>query len=235
MLEVKNIESKYGNIQAISDVSLSVKRGELVAVVGANGAGKSTTMKTIMGLLKASAGQIIFDNKNITNLPAHDIVNLGIALVPEGRMVFPYFTVLENLNAGAYCIKNKAEVSEGLNYVFSLFPLLKDRLHQKAGTLSGGEQQMLAIGRALMSKPKLLLMDEPSLGLAPVIVDKIIELIQEIHQQGMTILLVEQDVYSALEIADRGYVMENGRIVLEGTANELMESALVQKKYLGIA
>ena len=233
MLTIENIITKYGNIEAVKGISLNVNEGELVAIVGANGAGKSTTMKTIIGLQKPSSGKVLFRNKDITGRPAHEIVSTGIALVPEGRMVFPGFSVFENLQAGAY-LKKKEEIAESLEYVLGLFPKLKDRINQKAGTLSGGEQQMLAIGRALMSKPKLLLMDEPSLGLAPVIVDKILELIHDIHQQGMTIILVEQDVYSALEISQRGYVMESGIIVLEGIAQDLLNNEEVQKKYLGM-
>ena len=233
MLTIENIITKYGNIEAVKGISLNVNEGELVAIVGANGAGKSTTMKTIIGLQKPSSGKVLFRDKDITGRPAHEIVSTGIALVPEGRMVFPGFSVFENLQAGAY-LKKKEEIAESLEYVLGLFPKLKDRINQKAGTLSGGEQQMLAIGRALMSKPKLLLMDEPSLGLAPVIVDKILELIHDIHQQGMTIILVEQDVYSALEISQRGYVMESGIIVLEGIAQDLLNNEEVQKKYLGM-
>lgn len=234
MLDIQDMTIKYGNITAVHGVSLSVSRGELVALIGANGAGKSTMMKAVIGLLKAISGKILLDGKEITNLAAHKIVRFGINLVPEGRLVFPGFTVLENLHAGAYGIKSKGEVAAGLDHVFGLFPLLRERLRQRAGTLSGGEQQMLAIARALMSRPKMLLLDEPSLGLAPVMADKIQELIQEIHGQGMTILLVEQNVYSALEIADRGYVIENGRIVLSGSAAELMENESVQRKYMGV-
>ncbi len=234
MLDIQDMTIRYGNITAVRGVSLSVNRGELVALIGANGAGKSTTMKAVIGLIKTVSGRVLLDGQEITNLAAHRIVRFGISLVPEGRLVFPGFTVLENLQAGAYGIGPKGEVAAGLDRVFGLFPLLKERLRQKAGTLSGGEQQMLAIARALMSRPKVLLLDEPSLGLAPVMADKIQELIQEIHSQGMTILLVEQNVYSALEIADRGYVIENGGIALFGSAAELMENESVQSKYMGV-
>jgi branched-chain amino acid transport system ATP-binding protein len=234
MLSVENIVTKYGQIEAVKGISFKVSEGELVSIIGANGAGKSTTMKTIVGLLKANSGHVVFNDTEITTLSAHQIIHRGICMVPEGRMIFPEFTIFENLQAGAYITK-KTEFEELLEYVLNLFPLLKERIKQKAGTLSGGEQQMLAIGRALMANPKLLLLDEPSLGLAPVVVDKILELIVSINQKGVTVLLVEQDAYAALEISQRAYVMESGKLVLEGSAEELLHNSSVQNKYLGVS
>jgi branched-chain amino acid transport system ATP-binding protein len=220
VLEVKNLVVNYGVITALQGVSLTVKQGDIVTLIGANGAGKTTTLRTISGLLKARSGEIIYQGRNITNLPPHQLVKLGVAHVPEGRMVFANLTVLENLRMGAYLVRDKAAIVRELDYVFSIFPRLKEREKQVSGTLSGGEQQMLAIGRALMSKPRFLMLDEPSLGIAPLLVQKIFEKIVEINrQQGITILVVEQNANLALEISIHGYVIETRRNLLsEGSA-----------------
>ncbi|NLO89958.1 MAG: ABC transporter ATP-binding protein, partial [Clostridia bacterium] len=223
----------YGAIWALKRINLTVGEGEIVSLIGANGAGKSTTLRVISGIVKISSGRIIFQGENISKTPAHDIVKKGIAHVPEGRRVFANLTVMENLELGAYLRKDKEGIKKSLEKVFEHFPRLKERKHQKAGTLSGGEQQMLAIGRALMSKPKLLLLDEPSMGLAPILVQEIFNIIKEINQTGTTILLVEQNAHMALQIADRSYVLETGRIVLSGKARELAETEEVKKAYLG--
>jgi branched-chain amino acid transport system ATP-binding protein len=233
MLQLDNIEVFYGKIQALKGVSLTVNTGELVALIGSNGAGKSTTLRTISGLLRARQGSITYEGQPIDRLPPHQIVRLGIAHCPEGRRIFGRLTVAENLRLGAVTQTNRAEVERARDLVFELFPRLKERLGQLANTLSGGEQQMLAIGRALMSQPKLLLLDEPSLGLAPLLVESTFAIIQGIKQQGGTILLVEQNARLALEIADRGYVMETGRIILQGTAAELQANPQVEQAYLG--
>jgi len=233
-LEVKNLNVAYGKIQVLWDVSFKVYKGEIVALVGSNGAGKTTTLKTIMGLIKPLSGSITFEGKRIDGKPTTEIVRMGITMVPEGRQLFPELSVYENLLAGAYLIKDKEEIRRRLEFVYNIFPVLEERRKQKAGTLSGGEQQMLAIGRALMSKPKLLMFDEPSLGLMPKLVDTILDTIASLKREGITILLVEQNVRAALEISDRGYVMENGRIVLEGKSDELLESERVKKAYLAI-
>jgi branched-chain amino acid transport system ATP-binding protein len=234
MLEVKNICAGYGGIQVIWDVSLEVKGGELVALVGANGAGKSTLLKTIAGLLRQASGEISFERKRIEGLAAHAVVARGIALVPEGRRVFPYMTVRENLEMGAYTVKDSEMVERNLEWVFELFPKLKERQKQLAGTFSGGEQQMLVIGRALMSKPRFLMLDEPSMGLQPTIVTNMFQSLKLLHGQGVTMLLVEQNVRKSLEIAQRGYVLEHGRIVMAGDSQRLLADEGVRRAYLGI-
>jgi len=234
MLEVNKINSGYGGIRILWDVSLNVQQGEIVALVGANGAGKTTTLKTIAGLLRQTDGSITFEDKHIEGMAAHRVVAQGIALVPEGRRVFPYMTVRENLEMGAYTVKKKAGVQENLEWVFGLFPKLKERQSQLAGTFSGGEQQMLVIGRALMSRPPFLMLDEPSLGLQPTIVGTVFESLEVLNKEGVTILLVEQNVRRSLEIAQRGYVLEHGRIVLSGDSDTLLANEEVKKAYLGI-
>jgi branched-chain amino acid transport system ATP-binding protein len=234
MLEIKNLHVSYGVINALHGISLSVKPGRIVTLIGANGAGKTTTLKTISGLLKPKSGEIFYDGKNIAGLPPHQIVARGLSHVPEGRMIFANLTVLENLQLGAYLQKDRKIIRHELEHVFSLFPRLKEREKQIAGTLSGGEQQMLAIGRALMSKPKLLLLDEPSLGLAPLLVKTIFEKIVEINRkQGLTILLVEQNANLALEISHFGYVLETGKVVLSGDTAVLRQNPQVKSAYLG--
>jgi len=233
MLRLENVVTHYGNIQALKGISIEVKQGEIVTIIGANGAGKSTTLKTICGLVSTTSGKIYFQDKDITHKSTSDIVESGIAMVPEGRRVFPRMTVLENLQLGAYLNKDKEAVKRDLEKVFNFFPILKDRTKQIAGTLSGGEQQMLAIGRALMARPKLLLLDEPSMGLAPKIVANIFDIIMDINQAGTTILLVEQNARMALTIAHRGFVIETGSIVLEDTAENLLNNEQVKKAYLG--
>ncbi|OGO77794.1 MAG: ABC transporter ATP-binding protein [Clostridiales bacterium GWB2_37_7] len=233
MLTINNLSVHYGGIHALKGINLEVPQNKIVTLIGANGAGKSSTLKSIMGLAKASGGSIKFNGEDIVNKPTTNMVSKGLVLVPEGRRVFSNLTVEENLFLGAYLRKNKEEITKDLNWVYELFPRLKERVWQKAGTLSGGEQQMLAVGRALMSKPKLLMMDEPSLGLAPLIVKDIFGIIKEIHRNGMTILLIEQNAKAALEVADYGYVLETGSITLEGPGKELMVNDEVQKAYLG--
>lgn len=233
MLEIKDLHVSYGAIKALTGVSLSVKDGELVTLIGANGAGKTTTLHTISGLLKANSGSIYMDGRDIQKMPAHEIISLGMAHVPEGRHVFAQMTVLENLYMGAYIIKDKSKVEENLECVFAHFPRLKERSRQLAGTLSGGEQQMLATGRALMTNPKILLMDEPSMGLSPLLVSEIFSIIKELQKAGITILLVEQNAKMALSIADRAYVLENGKITISGQAAEMLNDERVKKAYLG--
>ncbi len=233
MLEVKDIEVFYGVIQAIKGISFEVNEGEVIALIGANGAGKTTTLQTITGLVSPKKGQILFEGQDITRVPAHKIVSMGMAHVPEGRRVFAQLSVLDNLKLGAYTRKDKEEIEETLIRVYKRFPRLEERKNQIAGTLSGGEQQMLAMGRALMSHPKIILMDEPSMGLSPIFVNEIFDIIQEVSQSGTTVLLVEQNAKKALSIADRGYVLETGRIVLEGDAKELLNNDQVKKAYLG--
>jgi branched-chain amino acid transport system ATP-binding protein len=233
MLQLDDIEVFYGKIQALKGVSLTVNEGELVALIGSNGAGKSTTLRTISGLLRSRQGVITYNGQRIDRLPPHQIVRLGIAHCPEGRNIFGRLTVAENLRLGAVSQSDRAAVDRARDRVFELFPRLQERIGQLASTLSGGEQQMLAIGRALMSQPKLLLLDEPSLGLAPLLVESTFAIIQSIRRQGGTILLVEQNARKALEIADRGYVMETGRIILEGAAAELQANSQVEQAYLG--
>ena len=233
MLKVDNINVFYGAIHAIKGISIDVSDKEIVTLIGSNGAGKSTTLRTISGLMKPKTGTIKFEDKDITGVSAHKIVGMGLCQVPEGRHVFSNMTVMENLELGAYLRKDKAGISQDLEDVFKKFPRLLERKLQVAGTLSGGEQQMLAMGRALMSRPRLLLLDEPSMGLAPLLVKEIFNIIKEINESGTTILLVEQNAKMALDIADRAYVLETGRITLAGTAKELQNSEAVQKAYLG--
>lgn len=233
MLEVRNLEVFYGSIQALHGVSFKVNEGEIVTLIGANGAGKSTTLRTISGLIRPRKGEILFRGLDITRKPAHKIVRMGISHVPEGRKIFANLTVLENLKMGAYTRKNKQEIEESLERVFASFPRLKERIGQVAGTLSGGEQQMLAMGRGLMSRPSLLLLDEPSMGLSPILVEEIFEIIKRINREGTTVLLVEQNAFMALQIAHRAYVMETGSIVLEGLTTDLRENPRVRSAYLG--
>ena len=233
MLEVKDIEVFYGVIQAIRGVSFEVNEGEIIALIGANGAGKTTTLQTITGLISPKKGQIFFEGQDITHVPAHKIVSMGMAHVPEGRRVFAQLSVLDNLKLGAFTRKDKEEIEETLIRVYKRFPRLEERKNQIAGTLSGGEQQMLAMGRALMSHPKIILMDEPSMGLSPIFVNEIFDIIQEVSESGTTVLLVEQNAKKALSIANRGYVLETGRIVLEGDAKDLLNNDRVKKAYLG--
>ena len=233
MLEIKDIEVYYGMIQAIKGISFEVNEGEVIALIGANGAGKTTTLHTITGLLSPKKGSVIFEGKDITKVPAHKIVSLGIAHVPEGRRVFAELTVYENLKMGAYTRKDKDEIEKTLEMVYKRFPRLEERKNQLAGTLSGGEQQMLAMGRALMSHPKIIVMDEPSMGLSPILVNEIFDIIQEVSKGGTTVLLVEQNAKKALSIAERAYVLETGRIVLEGDAKVLMNDDSIKKAYLG--
>lgn len=233
MLRVENISTFYGNIQALTGINLKVEEGEIVTLIGANGAGKTTALLTISGLLKPAEGEIYFHHKKINNIPPHDIVKMGISHVPEGRHIFPRLSLKENLYIGAYTRKDKKGISKDMDTVFETFPQLKGREKQAAGTLSGGEQQMLAIGRALMSQPRLLLLDEPSMGLAPMIVKEIFNIIEEINRQGTTVLLVEQNALMALGIAHRGYVLETGRLVLHDKASYLLQNDEVRKTYLG--
>jgi branched-chain amino acid transport system ATP-binding protein len=233
ILEIEAIDVYYGELRALTGVSLCLQEGEIVALLGANGAGKSTTLKTISGLLKPSPGCIRFQGNDITRLTPHQIVQKGIAHAPEGRAVVPHFSVKENLLVGAYTEKRKEKIDESLGKALQQFPILKERLRQTAGTLSGGEQQMLSIGRAMMSNPKVLLLDEPSLGLAPLITEQIFEIIQNINRLNTSVLLVEQNAYAALELAHRGYILEVGVITLEGNAAELKNNDEVKKKYLG--
>lgn len=235
LLEVNDIHTYYGNIHALKGVSIEVEQGEIVSLIGANGAGKTTTLRTISGLLKPREGSITLDGEDLVQYPAHELVYKGIAMVPEGRGVFAKLSVQENLEMGAYSRDDRAGIKEDLQNVFDLFPRLQERRTQVAGTLSGGEQQMLATGRALMARPSLLLMDEPSMGLAPILVEGIFETIEEVNKQrGTTILLVEQNATMALEVAHRGYVLQTGEIVLQDTAKNLKKNAMVQKAYLGI-
>jgi len=233
-LSVERIEVRYGDALALCDVSFDVQQGEIVSLVGANGAGKTTALKAISGLLKPRSGQILFAGDRLNDLLPHSIVNLGIVQIPEGRQLFPYMTVLENLELGSYTPEARKRLDDSLGQVFELFPLLKERKSQLAGTLSGGEQQMLAIGRGLMAMPRLLMLDEPSLGLAPMLVKSIFAAIEVINRQGTTILLVEQDVQKSLALARRGYVMENGRITLQGEAKDLLSNEHLRRAYLGI-
>jgi branched-chain amino acid transport system ATP-binding protein len=231
MLELKDVHTYYGQIEALRGVDIEVKRGEIVCLIGNNGAGKSTTLMTISGVLKPESGEIFFEGRSIKGMPPHRIVRTGISQVPEGRRIFPGLTVKENLEMGAY--SSGGNIASSFEMVYSLFPVLKERYRQKGGTLSGGEQQMLAIGRALMSGPKLLLLDEPSLGLAPIIVVKIFRTIREINSEGVTVLLVEQNARAALKLSHRGYVLENGRVALEGRGEELLNNERVREAYLG--
>lgn len=233
MLEVKDLKVNYGMIQAIKGVSFHVEQGEVIALIGANGAGKTTILHTITGLLAPKEGSVIFEGTDITKIPAHKIVPMGMAHVPEGRRVFANLSVLQNLKMGAYTRKDKAELQETLKMIYERFPRLEERQNQLAGTLSGGEQQMLAMGRALMSHPKIILMDEPSMGLSPIYVNEIFQIIQDVSKTGTTVLLVEQNAKKALSIADRAYVLETGNIVLEGRASTLLDNDDIKKAYLG--
>lgn len=233
MLTVKNLQVNYGSVQALKDISIEVKQGEIVTLIGSNGAGKSTLLKTISGLIRPKQGSITFEGKDLTSIPPEKIVSIGISHVPEGRRIFSGMTVMENLRIGAYQRKDKKGIEKDLEEVFSLFPILKDRKNQDAGTLSGGEQQMLAISRALLAKPKLIILDEPSLGLAPVIIDKVFEFIEKIRDTGITILLVEQNANLALEVSERAYVLETGEIKLTGKSSELLKDEQIMKAYLG--
>lgn len=234
LLEVKNIKTYYGNICALKGVSFSVDEGEIVCLIGSNGAGKTTTLKTVTGLLHPQEGSIFFNGEEITHCEPHKILKKGIAMVPEGRHVFSKLTTLENLEMGAYSRNDSQQIQNDIEKAFTLFPRLKERRKQSAGTLSGGEQQMLAIARALMAKPKLLLLDEPSMGLAPLLLESIFDNVKEINAQGTTVLLVEQNTKLALAIADRGYVLQTGLVNLNGTSDELRSSEMVQKMYLGV-
>ena len=231
ILKIEDLQVRYGGIEAVKGISFDVQQGQIVTLIGSNGAGKSSTLRTISGLVKPSGGKITFQGEDITGKDPTQIVTQGVTLVPEGRRIFPDMTVLENLKIGAYLRKD--DLSEDLEWVYSLFPRLKERSWQAGGTLSGGEQQMLAMGRALMSHPKLLMLDEPSMGLAPILVEQIFDIIRELHAAGTTILLVEQNAQAALSVADRAYVLETGRITLSGTGKELMASDAVRKAYLG--
>lgn len=233
MINVNDLVVSYGGIEALKGVSIKVDRGEIVTLVGANGAGKSTLLRSIVGLVKPKNGTITYEGKNILGEKSQKIVTSGITLVPEGRRVFSNLTVLENIKLGAYARKDSKEIQKDIEWVYKLFPRLKERSWQLAGTLSGGEQQMLAVGRALLSRPKLLMMDEPSLGLAPLIVKDIFNIIKQIREQGVTILLIEQNANVALKIADRGYVLETGRITIKGTGKDLLENDDIKKAYLG--
>jgi branched-chain amino acid transport system ATP-binding protein len=233
LLEIKNIHSYYGNIHALKGISLTVDEGEVVTLIGSNGAGKTTTLRSINGILAPREGRIVFRGEEIHGLPAHALITKGIAQSPEGRKIFSRMTVLENLEMGAYHRNDRSEIAEDMDRVFELFARLKERVKQEAGTMSGGEQQMLAIGRALMSRPKLLLLDEPSMGLAPVLVERIFQTVEEINKQGTTILLVEQNANVALEVATRGYVLETGTIVNAAPAEKLREDPKVREAYLG--
>ena len=233
MLEVRDLQVYYGMIHAIKGISFDVNQGEVIALIGANGAGKTTTLHTITGLLAPKSGSVLFEGKDITKVPAHKIVSMGMAHVPEGRRVFAELSVYENLKMGAYTRKDKKEIEESLANVYKRFPRLEQRKNQMAGTLSGGEQQMLAMGRALMSKPKIILMDEPSMGLSPIFVNEIFDIIRAVSESGTTVLLVEQNAKKALSISDRAYVLETGTITMSGKAKDLLEDEAVKKAYLG--
>jgi len=234
LLQLDEVHSYYGNIHALKGVSLYVEEGEVVTLIGANGAGKTTTLRSISGLLHPRKGRVLLHGKDITQMPPHVVHKEGVNLVPEGRGVFPRLTVLENLEMGAYTVRDKEEVRKGIDYAFALFPRLRERASQKGGTLSGGEQQMLATARGLMSSPKILLMDEPSMGLAPVLVDQIFDVIKELNAKGTTILLVEQNALMALSVAHRAYVLQTGSIVLSGAASDVARDENVRKAYLGV-
>ena len=234
MLEVTDLHTYYGNIHALKGISLTVEQGEIVTLIGGNGAGKTTTLRTITGLIKPRQGHVLLNGEDLTTYKAHEIVFKGVAMIPEGRGIFARLTVDENLDMGAYTRKDRAQIAPDLERIYTLFPRLKERRKQVAGTLSGGEQQMLAIGRALMAHPSLLLLDEPSMGLAPILVEGIFDTVKEINKEGTTILLVEQNALMALSIAQRGYVLQTGQIVLQDTAENLQRNELVQKAYLGV-
>jgi len=235
VLKLYNVQTFYGNVQVLKNLSIEVSQGEIITLIGANGAGKTTTLMSISGIVPPRAGEILFDDKPIQNMSPDDIVASGISLVPEGRRIFPRLTVMENLDMGAFLRRDKADIKKDVNHIFELFPILAERRHQHGGTLSGGEQQMLAISRALMARPRLLLLDEPSLGLGPIFVKLIFEIIKKINAENRTtIFLVEQNAHMALKVAHRGYVMENGRITLEGSADTLLHNEDVKRAYLGI-
>jgi len=234
MLELKEVHTYYGNIHALKGISLRVEKGEIVTLIGSNGAGKSTTLRTIQGINKPRSGTVLLEGVALEKLPPHEIAMRGVAQSPEGRLIFPRMTVMENLEMGAYARKDKTGMSDDLERVFTLFPRLKERVAQKGGTLSGGEQQMLAMGRALMARPRILLLDEPSMGLSPILVELIFDIIRTINKEGTTILLVEQNALMALSIANRGYVIQTGEILLTDTAAKLQENEMVRKSYLGI-
>jgi branched-chain amino acid transport system ATP-binding protein len=233
LLEVRNVNGYYGDVQALANISLTAEEGEIVAIVGANGAGKTTLLSVISGLLPKASGQVVFRGEQTLGRKPHEIVELGLAQVMEGRQVFPFMTVLENLEMGSYARRARARCAQSLGEVYELFPILKERQSQLAGSLSGGEQQMLAIGRALMSRPSLILCDELSLGLSPIMVQKCFEIVREIHRRGTTIILVEQSVFHSLKLCDRAYVLENGRVVLEGRGEELLNDARLKRAYMG--
>ncbi|MEG1642507.1 MAG: ABC transporter ATP-binding protein [Synergistaceae bacterium] len=233
MLKVENLSVNYGGIQALKGINIEVPKGKIVTLIGANGAGKSSTLRAVSGLIKSKSGSILLKDKEISNMLPEEILNMGLALCPEGRRIFPQLTVLENLNLGGYLCKNKQEAEKGIEKAFSLFPLLKERSWQKGGTLSGGEQQMLALARALMSDPDIIMMDEPSLGLAPILVQEVFDIIREINKEGKTVLLVEQNAFAALKVADYAYVLEVGKITLQGTGKELLTDKRVIDAYLG--
>lgn len=233
LVELEGISSKYGNVLALRDISIQVAKGELVTLIGANGAGKSTTLKLITGIIKPRAGRALFDGKDISTMSPRELIKGGLVHVPEGRQIFAQMTVLENLEMGAFLIEEKSVIEERLDFVFGHFPVLKSRLHQKGGTLSGGEQQMLAMGRGLMLKPSLLLLDEPLLGLAPILCREVLNIVKRLHENKIAILLVEQNAKAALQIADRGYVLETGKTVLTGKADDLLRNDDVRKAYLG--
>ena len=234
MLELKDVHTYYGNIHALKGISLKVEKGEIVTLIGSNGAGKSTTLHTIQGITRPRSGTILLEGEALEKLPPHEVAKRGVAQSPEGRMIFPRMTVMENLEMGAYARKDKTGLSDDLDRVFNLFPRLKERVTQNGGTLSGGEQQMLAMGRALMARPNILLLDEPSMGLSPILVELIFDIIQTINKEGTTILLVEQNALMALSIANRGYVIQTGEIILTDTAAKLKSNEMVRKSYLGI-
>ena len=233
MLEINKLSVKYDNIRVLHYISMQIRKGEMVALIGANGAGKTTVLKTISGLLKAESGEILFEGKDITKMSSHNIVASGIVHVPEGRQIFTKMTIEENLKLGAYLQRDKSVMKNNFEKVFSLFPILKQRLHQQAGTLSGGEQQMLAIGRALLGNPKLLLLDEPSMGLSPIMTQQVFSVLESLKKEGITMLLVEQNAYEALDISDRAYILETGNITLEGRSSDLIQDPNVKKAYLG--
>ena len=234
MLKLENVITHYGDVQALQNVSFQVEEGQIVSIIGSNGSGKSTTLNTISGVFRCSSGTIMFEGKKINQTPPHQIVEAGIVQVPEGRRLFPYMTIYENLKLGSFNSRGRAALKESIQEAFNYFPILEERRNQMAGTLSGGEQQMLAIGRGLMAKPKLLMLDEPSLGLAPLVVEQVFETVKRINLQKITILLVEQDVFQALALADRAYVLENGSITMEGGAEELLNNPQVKEAYIGI-
>ncbi len=234
MLELKDVHTYYGNIHALKGISIKVEKGEIVTLIGSNGAGKSTTLRTIQGINKPRSGTVLLEGEALEKLPSHEIAMRGVAQSPEGRMIFPRMTVLENLEMGAYARKDKTGIKDDLDRVFTLFPRLKERINQKGGTLSGGEQQMLAMGRALMARPRIVLLDEPSMGLSPLLVELIFDTIVTINKEGTTVLLVEQNALMALSIANRGYVLQTGEIILSDTAANLKQNEMVQKSYLGV-